>query len=333
MADDENHARLRQAMNPAFASRALAVQEPILQENVSLFLKQLQCLSLQGLPIDLRLWYNYITFDMIGELAFGESFGCLARSTYHEWVSFVLDHFYMSTLLQVVHRFRPLNRLLAAMIPSSLAEKRKSHEKMALEKVRRRIRRGTARPDFVEPLIVAQTKGLISVDELEQQASILILAGSETTIVALTSATDLLLQNPAVLTELTKELHTSFRDESEIDVLSIHRLHYLQAVVQETLRLFPPITNGFPRQTVAAGTVVDGHFVPDGVSLIIRDRLLSELILPRQSSMLATGVRIATKPISRSRMSSSPNAGWVMFGLMGMQKMYSSLSLLDLVAA
>ena len=110
MADDENHARLRQAMNPAFASRALAVQEPILQENVSLFLKQLQCLSLQGLPIDLRLWYNYITFDIIGELAFGESFGCLARSTYHEWVSFVLDHFYMSTLLQVVHRLRPLNR-------------------------------------------------------------------------------------------------------------------------------------------------------------------------------------------------------------------------------
>ena len=205
--------------------------------------------------------------------------------------------------------------------------------KLALEKVRRRIRRGTARRDFVEPLIVAQTKGLISVDELEQQASILILAGSETTIVALTSATDLLLQNPAVLTELTKELHTSFRDESEIDVLSIHRLHYLQAVVQETLHLFPPITNGFPRQTVAAGTVVDGHFVPDGVSLIIGDRLLSELILRRQSSMLATGVRIATKPISRSRMSSSPNAGWVMFGLMGMQKMYSSLSLLDLVAA
>ena len=172
MADDENHARLRRAMNPAFASRALALQEPILQEKVSLFLKQLQCLSSQGSPVDLRLWYNYITFDMVGELAFGESFDCLAAPTYHEWVSFVLDQIYMSTLLQAVHRFRPLNRLLAAIIPSSLAEKRKSHEEMALEKVRRRIQRGTERPEFVEPLIESQKKGLISVDELEQQASI-----------------------------------------------------------------------------------------------------------------------------------------------------------------
>ena len=150
---------------------------------------------------------------------------------------------------------------------------------------------------------------------------------------ALPSATNLLLQHPAVLTELTKELHTNFQDESEIDVLSIHRLRYLQAVVQETLRLFPPITNGFPRQTIAEGTVVDGRFVPDGVSLVVGDRLFSKLILPRQSSMSATRVRIAAKPISRDRMSSSPNAGWVMFSLMGMQKMYSSRSLLNFVAA
>lgn len=272
MADDQNHARLRRAMNPAFASRALAVQEPILQKNIDLFLHQLQSLSLQGLPVDLRLWYNYVTFDMIGDLAFGESFGCLATSTYNEWVSFVLDHFYMSTLLQVVHRFRPLNQLLAAMIPSSLAEKRKKHEEMALAKVRRRIQRGSERPDFVHPLIEAWKKGDISIDELERQASILILAGSETTAVALTSATNLLLQNPAVMTELTKELHTNFRHGSEIDVLSIHRLHYLQAVIQETLRLFPPITNGFPRQTMVGGTIVDAHFIPDGVSLMARSR-------------------------------------------------------------
>ncbi|KAL8719182.1 MAG: hypothetical protein Q9225_003783 [Loekoesia sp. 1 TL-2023] len=136
MADDQNHARLRRAMNPAFAPRALAVQKPILQKNVDLFLDQLQCRSLQRSPVDLRLCYSYVTSDTIGDLAFGESIGCIAKSAYHEWVRFVFDHLYVSTLLQVVHRFRPLNRLLAAMIPSSLAEKRKKHEELALEKVR-----------------------------------------------------------------------------------------------------------------------------------------------------------------------------------------------------
>jgi cytochrome P450 len=273
MADDQNHARLRRALNPAFAPRALAAQEPILQKNIDTFLDNLQHRSAQGLPIDLRLWYNFITFDMLGDLAFGESFGCLATSTYHEWVSFVLDHFYTSTLLQVVHRFRPLNRLFAALIPSSLKEKKQKHEEMAHKKVRQRIDRGTERTDFMQPLIEAQEKGTISAAELEQQASILILAGSETTSVALTSATYLLLQSPEVMTELTKELYANFRNESDINILAINKLHYLQAVIQETLRLFPPITNGFPRQALAGPAIVDGHVIPHGVSLPLDIRL------------------------------------------------------------
>lgn len=271
MADDHNHSRLRRAMNPAFAPRALASQEPILQRNVDLFMSQLERLSEDSSPVDLRLWFNFITFDTLGDLAFGESFGCLARATYHEWVDFVLGHLYTSTLLQVVHRFRPLNRLLATVIPSSLLEKRQKHEQMALEKVRRRIRRGNDRPDFVQPLIEAREKGSISADELEQQASILILAGSETTAVALTSVTHLLLQHPTVLARLTDELRSNFQGEGEIDTLSINKLHYLQAVVQESLRLFPPITNGFPREVVGGGgATIDGVLVPSGVSLTAR---------------------------------------------------------------
>ena len=139
---------------------------------------------------------------------------------------------------------------------------------MALEKVRRRIQRGSERLEFIKPSIEAQKKGAISVDELEQQARILILAGSATTAVALTSATFSLLQSLAVLAELVEELHSNFRDESEIGVLSIHRLQYLQAVIHEKVRLFPPITNGIPRQTIAEGVVVNEHFIPDGLCVI-----------------------------------------------------------------
>lgn len=254
-------------MSPAFAPRALATQESILQKNIDLFLKQLQSQSAEGVPIDLRTWYNFFTFDIIGDLAFGESFGCLANSTYHEWVSFVLDHFYTATLLQVVHRFRPFNRLFNAMIPASLADNKAKHEKMAFEKVRRRIQRGTDQPDFMQPLIDAQNEGTITMKELEQQASILILAGSETTAVSLTFCTYLLLRNPEVLERLIKELHDNFGTESEIDVSSVNKLHYLQAIIQETMRLFPPIANGFPRQTIPGGAVIDGNFVPGNVSI------------------------------------------------------------------
>ena len=309
MADDAKHARLRRAMNPAFAPRALAAQEAIIQKSITLFLNRVHDLSVQGSLVDLRLWYNYVTFDVIGDLAFGDSFGCLENSKYHDWVTFVLDYFYASTLLQVVHRFRPLNRLFAAMIPASLADKRKKHEEMALEKVRRRIKRGAERPDFTHPLIEAEKDGTISTSELEHQASILILAGSETTSVALTSATHLLLENPKALAKLVKELRNSFRSESEVDVLSIHKLHYLQAVIQETLRLYPPITNGFPRQPYDENAVVDGHLIPYGVSPRIKFFNFHKTDLSRLLSTLVIGVRIGARKTSQNRMNSSRSAG------------------------
>ncbi|KAJ5242924.1 uncharacterized protein N7469_001251 [Penicillium citrinum] len=263
MADTENHARLRKAMNPAFSPRALALQEPILQKNVDLFLHQLQKHATQGQQLDLRLWYNYITFDLIGDLAFGESFGCLEASSYHEWVQFVVDYFYIATLLQVVHRFRPLNKLLATLIPSSLIKQKEDHGKLTAEKVKRRMKRRIDRLDFVHPLIEARDSGIITNDEVEQQASILILAGGETSSIALTSATYLLLQHPGKMDKLVNELHANFQHEHDIDVSSISKLVYLQAVIQETLRLFPPITNGFPRETNASGAVIDGLLIPE----------------------------------------------------------------------
>lgn len=267
MADDTNHIRLRKSMNGAFAPRALAEQEPILKENVDLFMGKLEERAQQRLETDLRLWYNYATFDLIGDFAFGESFRCLKSSKYHEWVQFVLDHFYVATLLQVVHRFRPLNKLLAMLLPASLIQKKEAHHRMALDKVRRRVQKDTQRPDFISHMLKALDTGMITIDELENQASIIILAGSETTAVALTFATYFLLVNPHIMDRLLEELRSNFENESQIDVLSINKLDYLQAVIQETLRLAPPITNGFPRQVPPEGAMVDEYFIPGGVSL------------------------------------------------------------------
>lgn len=108
--------------------------------------------------------------------------------------------------------------------------------------------------------------GLIMMEELENQASIFILAGSETTAVALAFATYFLLVNQLAMERLLEELRSNFQEESQIDVLSINKLNYLQAVIQETLRLAPPIINGFPRQVPPEGAVVDRTFVPGGVS-------------------------------------------------------------------
>lgn len=42
--------------------------------------------------VDLITWLNFFTFDVIGDLSFGESpFSCLAAGEYHPWVLATLD--------------------------------------------------------------------------------------------------------------------------------------------------------------------------------------------------------------------------------------------------
>jgi cytochrome P450 len=268
MANNADHARLRRALNPAFSQKALLEQESILQRNVDVLLDQIGERARRGLTSDLRAWYNYATFDLIGDLAFGDTFGCLKNSQFHEWVQMVLDYFYAAILLQVVHRYRPLDQLLAMLLPSSVVQKKERHTQMALDKVRARTSSTgmSGRHDFIHYMQRAVEAGSITSEELEMQASIIILAGSETTSIALTYATYFLLSYPKTLDDLRAELAGHFTHEDEITLLSVNQLHFLQAVLQETLRLRPPITNGFPRQTPPGGAVIDGQYVPKNVS-------------------------------------------------------------------
>ncbi|KAL3483959.1 cytochrome P450 [Aspergillus germanicus] len=264
MANNADHARLRRALNPAFSQKALLEQESILQGNVDVLLDQIGERARRGLTSDLRAWYNYTTFDLIGDLAFGDTFGCLRNSQFHEWVQMVLDYFYAAILLQVVHRYRPLNRLLAMLLPSSVVQKKERHTQMALDKVRARTSSAgmSGRHDFIHYMQRAVEAGSITSEELEMQASIIILAGSETTSIALTYATYFLITHPEILDGLRAELAEHFTREDEITLLAVNQLQFLQAALQETLRLRPPITNGFPRQTPPQGAVIDGRYVP-----------------------------------------------------------------------
>jgi cytochrome P450 len=77
MADDANHARQRRALAHSFSQKALIEQEPILQMYVDKLITNLKRLELNSEELNLVNWLNFTTFDIIGDLAFGEPFGCL----------------------------------------------------------------------------------------------------------------------------------------------------------------------------------------------------------------------------------------------------------------
>jgi cytochrome P450 len=85
-------------------------------------------------------------------------------------------------------------------------------------------------------------KGM-SVAEINQSAKVLVLAGSETTATLLSGAIFHLLKNPLTLKKLVDEVRSSYESERHINLVSSAKLHYLQAVLDEALRLCSFITH------------------------------------------------------------------------------------------
>lgn len=88
------------------------------------------------------------------------------------------------------------------------------------------------------------------------------LAGSETTATTLSGLTYYLSRNPRVYKLLTGEIRSSFSAYNELTGLSTAKLPYLNAVIEEGLRIYPPVPIGMPR--VSPGETVDAYYLPLG---------------------------------------------------------------------
>lgn len=86
---------------PGFTAKTLRGQENILQKYVALLIERLGGKIENakvgaggkdvGAEVDMTAWFNYTTFDIIGDLGFGESFDCLQTSRYHPWIEAVFS--------------------------------------------------------------------------------------------------------------------------------------------------------------------------------------------------------------------------------------------------
>jgi cytochrome P450 len=68
----EEHALLRRTMAHGFSDRSMREQQPVIKGYIDLLVGKLMERSEKGEVVDLAAWYNYTTFDVIGDLAFGE---------------------------------------------------------------------------------------------------------------------------------------------------------------------------------------------------------------------------------------------------------------------
>ncbi|KAL8529930.1 hypothetical protein ACS0TY_007120 [Phlomoides rotata] len=99
--------------------------------------------------------------------------------------------------------------------------------------------------NFVDILLQIQKENSaeVSIGRENIKAIILdaFLGGSETISTALEWAMSELLRNPVVMEKLRKEVIEIVKDKDEIRDDDLDKMHYLKAVIKETLRMHPPI--------------------------------------------------------------------------------------------
>ncbi|RDD39473.1 Cytochrome P450 3A24 [Trichoplax sp. H2] len=160
-------------------------------------------------------------------------------------------------LLFATPLFRILEPLSGGQFMNSLHYLTDTCRKVIKER-RKKMAEGIAcRRDLMQQMIEAGDSDKLDDNEVVAQAVIFLVGGYETTANTLAFATYLLATNPEVQNRLYNEIKTKLSDADPLDYDRVADLPYLEMVILETLRIYPPAF----RLTRACknNTTIDGH--------------------------------------------------------------------------
>lgn len=293
--DSDDHARVRRVFSPAFSERSLKQQEALFQRYVDLLLSKIrqQCQEGGDGRVEMVRMLNYMAFDIMAELCFGEPLGLLDKMEYSQWVASVFGAVKMLPFLQICEYYPLLGYLMHKLEPKWARKMRDTHFRHSADRVDSRLADGSDKPDIWNLLLSENGKQhRLTLDEMHSNSETFMLAGTETTgkilicpmarlssdmlkslvsIVAtlMSGLLYYLLINPDKYALLCAEIRTSFTSSDEITLERLAGLKYLNACTQEGLRIYPPISVGVPRTIPTGGNAVMGQWLPAGTDVSV----------------------------------------------------------------
>jgi cytochrome P450 len=234
-------------MDPAFSEKAALQQEPIIQNYVKILLYKLRVRSSSSgkTTVNIVEWIDITLFDIIGDLCFGESFGCLEKCEYEPWMDQMAASIKLNYLSINIRHFPIINSMLKPLagflIPPEIMKQHKDYRDRATAKLDRRLNSTAAadRQDVVSQILKSENhaEGLTP-NEVLLNLMQFINAASETTATILTGIVNHL-QNPTSLANLENEVR-QFSSPSDLTLSVLKQFPYVNAVPKEGLRMCNP---------------------------------------------------------------------------------------------
>ncbi|KAK2791387.1 hypothetical protein FQN53_004568 [Emmonsiellopsis sp. PD_33] len=271
--DQAMNARMKKPIVKHYTEGSILAIEPLLDSVIGEFCSILEERFIDGpegpKAFDLGAYIAYVTWDMVGSVTFSKSFGYMEKGCDFDRTIGIADNFSAIGMLPFLDSLLDKNPLIR-IGPPNLS----NITNVAIERLIARaqgkdpnFRPGV--PDYLQLFLEAKE----SYPEIVHDGMVMnyifvnLVAGADTTAIALRAVIYFLIRHGNVLQKVEKEVLAA-----EIDDIARYStaksLPYLEAVVREAMRLHPSVSMPLERYTPKTGLKLpDGSFIPPSTAV------------------------------------------------------------------
>jgi len=268
----EDWKRARNCLTPTFSAAKMKKMSGIMGSTIDTMIKLLEeSVDNDSGNVDVNDVFQRLTLDTIGQCALAMNVNCQIdrEDKFLKMVRAALDRQIDMTVITAA--CFPLVENIVAWLFQRRG--RKWTNKVIIERCRQVLHERMKNPPAVTPVDALQLcieaagkNKILSEDEIVAHEFIFILAGYETTAAALLFTSYLLAKNPEVQRKLQEEIDANFSDDKKATYDNVSELQYLDMVLSESMRVYPPIPSHIGRWAAEERTIC-GKVIPKHVAI------------------------------------------------------------------
>ncbi|CAE7000848.1 Cytochrome P450 3A3 [Pyrenophora teres f. teres] len=289
--DRAEHTRKRKTVSHTFSAKSVGQFEQYIHHNLVELQQQWDSRAESvkdkdgWYQMDALHWFNYLAFDVIGDLAFGEPFGMLKKGrdeaevskngviTYAPAIEVLNRRGEVSGTIGCFPAIKPYAKYFPDPFFSQGMKAIENLAGIAIARVNARLEKPSDRVDLLARLMEGRDENgnKLGREELTAEALTQLIAGSDTTSNTSCAILYHCLKHPDVVRKLQEELDTALPDPDAVpEFAQVKDLPYMDAVIKETMRIHSTSSLGLPRLIPPGpGITLHGHHFPPGTALSV----------------------------------------------------------------
>uniref|UniRef100_A0A672ZIK0 unspecific monooxygenase n=1 Tax=Sphaeramia orbicularis TaxID=375764 RepID=A0A672ZIK0_9TELE len=264
MAEDDQWRRIRHTLSPWFASGHMKAMFRIMKNHSQKLINQMRSKADKSGVIIVKDFFGPYSMDVMGNCAFGLDLNCINNPS-SPFITHASQLFNFSLPLIFIQGFFPFLIPLLQLLGFSLFSKTSmAFFKTFMEKFRGEYDK-TSNQVWTKRIIASERR--LSDHEILSQSTMFLFAGYETSATTLVFLAYNLARNPDIMKRLQQEIDTTFPNKSPVHYEGLLQMEYLDSVISESLRLYPPAAR---LERVTKETIrINGTTIPKDMMIVV----------------------------------------------------------------